>query len=71
MITGRTALFGVVGHPVGHSRSPEMHNRAFARLGIDAVYVALPVAPTGSLAPPAPRMARNTASESVVPTREP
>ncbi len=31
----------------------------------------LAVAPTGSVSPPAPRMARNTASESVVPTREP
>jgi shikimate dehydrogenase len=47
MITGRTALYGVVGHPVGHSRSPEMQNLAFARLGIDAVYLALPVPPDG------------------------
>jgi shikimate dehydrogenase len=45
MITGHTALYGVVGHPVGHSRSPQMHNAAFARLGIDAAYLALPVAP--------------------------
>ncbi|MFY3745043.1 shikimate dehydrogenase family protein [Anaeromyxobacter sp. Red801] len=45
MITGRTALYGVVGHPVAHSRSPELQNAAFARLGVDAVYVALPVAP--------------------------
>ncbi len=45
MITGRTALYGVIGHPVSHSRSPEMHNRAFARLGIDAAYVGLPVPP--------------------------
>jgi shikimate dehydrogenase len=45
VITGRTALYGVIGHPVSHSRSPEMQNAAFARAGIDAVYVALPVAP--------------------------
>ncbi|HET8542733.1 MAG TPA: shikimate dehydrogenase [Anaeromyxobacter sp.] len=45
MITGRTALYGVIGHPVAHSRSPEMQNAAFARAGIDAVYVALPVPP--------------------------
>jgi shikimate 5-dehydrogenase len=45
VITGRTALYGVVGHPVAHSRSPEMQNAAFARLGVDAAYVALPVAP--------------------------
>jgi shikimate dehydrogenase len=45
VITGRTALYGVIGHPVAHSRSPEMQNAAFARAGVDAVYVALPVAP--------------------------
>ncbi len=45
MITGRTALHGVIGHPVAHSRSPEMQNAAFAAAGIDAVYVALAVAP--------------------------
>lgn len=45
MITGATAVYGVVGHPVGHSRSPEMQNAAFAAAGLDAVYVALPVAP--------------------------
>jgi len=44
-ITGRTALYGVVGHPVTHSRSPQMHAVAFARHRIDAAYVALPVAP--------------------------
>jgi len=47
VISGRTLLYGVVGHPVDHSRSPEMHNRAFAHLRIDAVYVALPVEPEG------------------------
>jgi len=47
VISGRTRLYGVVGHPVDHSRSPEMHNRAFAHLCIDAVYVALPVEPEG------------------------
>ncbi len=45
MITGRTALYGVLGHPVGHSLSPAMHNAAFREVGLDAVYVALPVAP--------------------------
>jgi shikimate dehydrogenase len=45
MITGRTALYGVLGHPVSHSRSPEMQNAAFAAAGLDATYVALPVAP--------------------------
>ena len=45
MITGRTALYGVIGHPIGHSRSPAMQNAAFAELGVDAAYVALPVEP--------------------------
>ncbi len=45
MISGRTKLHGVVGHPVGHSLSPAMHNAAFRELGLDAVYVALPVVP--------------------------
>jgi shikimate dehydrogenase len=31
----------VVGDPVEHSRSPAMHNAAFAALGLDWVYVAL------------------------------
>jgi shikimate dehydrogenase len=35
----------VLGHPVHHSRSPAIHNAAYAALGIDAVYVALDVAP--------------------------
>jgi shikimate dehydrogenase len=47
VITGRTVLYGVLGHPVSHSRSPEMQNAAFAELAIDAVYVALPVPPDG------------------------
>ncbi len=45
MITGRTQLYGVLGYPVAHSRSPELQNAAFAAAGIDAAYVALPVAP--------------------------
>ena len=40
-----TAVYGIMGHPVGHSRSPAMHNRAFAVLGIDAIYVPFSVAP--------------------------
>ncbi len=44
-ISGATRVFAVVGNPVQHSRSPELHNRWFAELGVDAVYVALPADP--------------------------
>lgn len=43
----RTQLCGVILHPAGHTRSPAMHNAAFAALGIDAVYLAFDVAPAG------------------------
>ncbi len=45
MITGRTRVFALVGHPIRHSLSPAMHNELFRRLGIDAVYVALDAPP--------------------------
>jgi shikimate dehydrogenase len=41
----RTQLCGVILHPAGHTRSPAMHNAAFAALGLDAVYVAFDVRP--------------------------
>ena len=40
-----TDIYGILGHPIGHSRSPAMHNRAFAELGIDAMYVPFAVPP--------------------------
>jgi len=49
VITGHTRVFGLVGWPVGHSLSPSMQNAALAATGVDATYVALPVAP-GELA---------------------
>jgi shikimate dehydrogenase len=39
----RLILTGVLGFPVGHSRSPAMHNAAFRELGIDWRYMKLPV----------------------------
>ena len=44
-IGGSTHLVGVIGWPVTHSLSPAIHNAAFAALGMDQVYVPLPVAP--------------------------
>ncbi|MEB3314296.1 MAG: shikimate dehydrogenase, partial [Cyanobacteriota bacterium] len=43
MIQGTTRLLGVIGDPVTHSLSPAMHNAAIAHLGIDYVYVPLPI----------------------------
>lgn len=44
-ISGHTRVFAVLGHPVGHSLSPLMHNTAFDALGMDAVYTAFDVEP--------------------------
>ncbi len=43
--TASTRLLAVLGWPVGHSRSPEIHNAALRHLDLDLVYVALPVHP--------------------------
>ena len=40
-----TLLFGVIGDPVRHSRSPVMHNRAFAETGFNGFYAAFHVKP--------------------------
>src|SRR5215217_2489661 len=48
MISGKTRLLALIGHPVGHSLSPAMHNAAFAEDDLDFVYVCLDVDP-GSL----------------------
>lgn len=45
-ITGKTKLLGVIGHPVEHSLSPVMHNAAIASLGVDYIYLPLPVSPS-------------------------
>jgi shikimate dehydrogenase len=45
-IGGATRLAGVIGWPVAHSRSPAIHNAAYAHLGLDMVYVPLAVEPT-------------------------
>jgi 3-dehydroquinate dehydratase/shikimate dehydrogenase len=41
-----TALYGVIGFPVAHSRSPQLHNACFAAAGHDGLYLFMPVAPT-------------------------
>lgn len=45
IIDGTTKLIGLIGWPVSHSFSPAMHNAAAAALGLNWVYVPLPVRP--------------------------
>ncbi|TWI56368.1 shikimate dehydrogenase [Halalkalibacter nanhaiisediminis] len=40
-----TKVFGLLGHPVGHSKSPLIHNDAFSSAGMDARYHAFDVKP--------------------------
>lgn len=44
-ITGHTALYCLLGSPVAHSISPQMHNASFIYHGIDARYLAFDVKP--------------------------
>lgn len=44
-ISGHTKPFAVLGHPIGHTLSPVMHNAAFEALGMDAIYLAFDVGP--------------------------
>lgn len=44
----KTKLCALIGNPVEHSMSPAIHNRAFAELGLDYVYVAFRVEDVGA-----------------------
>ena len=41
-ITGKTNLVGLLGQPVNHSLSPIMHNAAYAEMGLNWCYIAIP-----------------------------
>src|SRR4030042_6865701 len=43
MIDAQTQLYGIIGNPVRHSLSPIIHNGAFRRVGLNAVYLAFEV----------------------------
>lgn len=45
MLSGHGRLAGVMGWPVGHSRSPRLHNYWLEQYGIDGVYMPLAVRP--------------------------
>ncbi len=44
-IDGQTRRFGIIGHPLSHTLSPRMHNALLAKLGINAIYFPLEIAP--------------------------
>ncbi len=44
-LTAKGRLAGVIGWPVGHSRSPQLHGHWLARYAIDGAYVPMAVAP--------------------------
>jgi len=53
LISGKTGVLGVIGHPVAHSASPAMHNAALAATGLDYAYVPLHVLPAHAAQVPA------------------
>jgi shikimate dehydrogenase len=44
-VNGSTQILAVIGHPVAHSFSPQMHNAAIRALGMNLCYVAFHVRP--------------------------
>ncbi len=44
-VSEATQLVGIIGDPIGHTRSPRMHNAAFRALDIDWAYLAFHVKP--------------------------
>lgn len=44
-IDAKTQVYGIFGHPVGHSLSPIIHNSQFKRLRMNAVYLAFDITP--------------------------
>lgn len=44
-ISATTNIYGIFGHPVSHSLSPLMHNKAFEELGLNCVYLGFDIEP--------------------------
>jgi shikimate dehydrogenase len=44
-LSGYTKPYAVLGHPIGHTLSPVMHNASIQSLGLDAIYLAFDVHP--------------------------
>src|SRR5262249_46806180 len=45
ILSGHARVAGIIGWPVGHSRSPRLHGYWLEKHGIDGAYVPLPIAP--------------------------
>ena len=39
VMPGKTKVCGIIGDPIEHTVSPQMHNAAFAKMGIDYLYI--------------------------------
>ena len=50
-IDADTLFYGVIGHPIGHSLSPQVHNHAFRHLGLNCRYLPLPTPELEAFAP--------------------
>ncbi|MBI1821704.1 MAG: shikimate dehydrogenase [Nitrospirae bacterium] len=44
-MTGKTRCVAIIGHPVSHSLSPQMHQAAFDALGLDYCYIPFDILP--------------------------
>jgi shikimate dehydrogenase len=42
-VSSQTKIVGLVGHPVEHSLSPQLHNKIYKQLGLDLIYLAFDV----------------------------
>lgn len=45
LVNGETQVYGIIGYPVRHSKSPQFQTAAFQALGINAVYLPFQVRP--------------------------
>ena len=45
IINSKTIVIGLIGHPLGHSLSPLMHNSTLDKLGLNYIYLPFDVAP--------------------------
>jgi shikimate dehydrogenase len=44
-VNGSTKLTGIIGHPLDHSISPQMHNAVYEKLGLNYCYLPIPAKP--------------------------